>query len=253
MAVKVGKVAPEIAWKIRNWRETVLDRDYPMATFSDEGILPDETVDVLSAVGPILTRRQMDSIVRDSWDFYAKYAGELWALILSMSSTWPPFVPLPKKPRGRKRATEQLEVVAEEEGSAQTGAPDVSKRSRVARTAGTVSAVPSMSALTSGQRGRHVATPLGPVARVLPAGTGSGAVYSHVWNPYTATTSPATTSRPAIQVFPPWTSHLSTQPNFPRAPPLPPHALAGQYYAPSPYDRASLWPPPRPTQNNPPS
>lgn len=254
--LKVGKVAQEVAQKVRDWREAVFDCDYPLATFSDDGVLADEMVDVLCAIGPILTRRQMDSIVKTSWEFYPKYGNKLWEFISSMASTWPPFEPLPKKPRGRKRVLDNTDMLPAEMHQAvgiSSQTPVARKRPRVSALAATSTSAlaAATSTSTSGPREAHHVDPphLRPAASGAPlaqrAPPGAPHMMQHVNSPLGYTVHPphpvSLYLAAAYRTPPPWAGYtLSALP----APPA--YGFNAPYYHSSPYAGISLWPPPRP-------
>lgn len=75
-----------------------------MSLFGASGILKDETLDLLSSVGPISSRTKLSETLADQWKWEAKYGDELFRYISRLPI--PPFQELPKKPRAKKRALE---------------------------------------------------------------------------------------------------------------------------------------------------
>jgi hypothetical protein len=78
--------------------------DFRSALFSASAILKDETLDLLSSVGPIVSREHLTGVLAGQWKWEAKYGDALYSVLSGMDI--PPLRPLPKKPRGSKRGAE---------------------------------------------------------------------------------------------------------------------------------------------------
>ncbi|KII93220.1 hypothetical protein PLICRDRAFT_694441 [Plicaturopsis crispa FD-325 SS-3] len=83
------------------WRMSVCRRDFPYALFSGQAILKDETLVLLSSVGPFESRAKLQKVLAQQWDWEAKYGDELFEVLVSMDI--PPLVMKPKASRGTKR------------------------------------------------------------------------------------------------------------------------------------------------------
>jgi hypothetical protein len=70
----------------------------------------DETIALLSSVGPIGSRENLETILAGQWTWWGEYGEELYSCLGALAI--PPMVPLPPKRRGAKR---RLEGAVEEE------------------------------------------------------------------------------------------------------------------------------------------
>lgn len=75
-------------------------RDFQDAQFGHSAILKNETLDVISSVGPIARLIDLERLL-DHWVWFGKYGDELLELLNSLAI--PPMQPKPKETRGKKR------------------------------------------------------------------------------------------------------------------------------------------------------
>ncbi|KAJ7255107.1 hypothetical protein B0H12DRAFT_1202206 [Mycena haematopus] len=108
--VKRGQVNQDIQTELHKWRVQICDRDYPSPLYSPATILRDETVMLLASVGPLTSKKHLETVLAGQWMWWNEYGAELYNFLAAQ--TIPPMQPLPKKPRGKKRAVEE-EVDAE--------------------------------------------------------------------------------------------------------------------------------------------
>jgi hypothetical protein len=66
--------------------------------------MKDETLDLLSSIGPITSRKRLETILAGQWLWLDRYGDEIVKLLAGMNA--PPMKALPKKPRGKKRVAE---------------------------------------------------------------------------------------------------------------------------------------------------
>lgn len=85
------------------------ERDFPGAFFASNAVMKDETLDLLSSVGPITSQAHLEKILAGQWLWLEKYGRELYEFLGSLSL--PPMKLLPKQPRGNKRTLVQAEQV----------------------------------------------------------------------------------------------------------------------------------------------
>ncbi|KAF7321579.1 hypothetical protein MKEN_00678900 [Mycena kentingensis (nom. inval.)] len=95
--VKKGEPSVMVQERLVGWRTVVKKRDFRTALWSAEGILPLETIIVLSSVGPIQDRVALDRVLAGQWKWEERYGEELLAFLKSFEM--PAFQPLPKKKR----------------------------------------------------------------------------------------------------------------------------------------------------------
>lgn len=86
---------------LHRWRADVRKRDFPDAFFASDAIMKDETLKLLSSVGPISSRSLFDNVLAGQWLWAEKYGDEVFNLLHGLDL--PPMKPLPKKPRAAKR------------------------------------------------------------------------------------------------------------------------------------------------------
>lgn len=106
-AVKRGVPNTMVQDQLHEWRTKVHSRDYSTSLFAAPGLLADDTVDLLSSVGPCISREFLSRTLVGQWMWESKYGGELYELLASLNI--PPMVPLPAKPRGKKRAADGVD------------------------------------------------------------------------------------------------------------------------------------------------
>ncbi|KAJ7599784.1 hypothetical protein C8J56DRAFT_1037395 [Mycena floridula] len=91
--------------KLHEWRTIVFKRDFGRSLFGPAGIMKDETIELLSSVGPIRSRQALEKVLAGQWTWYGKYGDELLAWLMTVNM--PEMKSKPKKPRGIKRASTQ--------------------------------------------------------------------------------------------------------------------------------------------------
>ncbi|KAJ7035030.1 P-loop containing nucleoside triphosphate hydrolase protein [Mycena alexandri] len=109
-AIKRGEVNTDVQTALHQWRVKIKARDYPTPLYTASAIMRDETIALLSSVGPIDSRENLQTILAGQWTWWNEYGEELYSCLAAL--TIPPMVPLPPKRRGTKRG---LEGVVEEE------------------------------------------------------------------------------------------------------------------------------------------
>lgn len=101
---KRGIPCEDVRDRLVDWRSQMWERDYEGALFSSAALLRDETVDLLASVGPFTSRGQLERLLGGQWKWERKYGGDLYDLLANLDI--PPMKPIPRKPRGSKRAVE---------------------------------------------------------------------------------------------------------------------------------------------------
>ncbi|KAJ7768855.1 P-loop containing nucleoside triphosphate hydrolase protein [Mycena metata] len=109
-ATKRGEVNTDVQTTLHQWRVKIKARDYPTPLYTASAIMRDDTIALLSSVGPIDSRESLQTILAGQWTWWGEYGEELYSCLAAL--TIPPMVPLPPKRRGKKRV---LEGVVEEE------------------------------------------------------------------------------------------------------------------------------------------
>ncbi|KAJ7245186.1 P-loop containing nucleoside triphosphate hydrolase protein [Mycena haematopus] len=99
-AIKRGVVNKDVQWALDMWRIEILARDYPSSLYSPSMILRDETIALLSSVGPIQDLVCLKTVLAGQWLWMDEY-GETLCLYLAKLQI-PPMQPLPKKSRAPK-------------------------------------------------------------------------------------------------------------------------------------------------------
>ncbi|KAJ7848102.1 P-loop containing nucleoside triphosphate hydrolase protein [Mycena leptocephala] len=108
-AVKHGEVNADIQPVLHNWRLRIKARDFPTPLFAASAILRDETIALLSSVGPITSREHLQKVLAGQWTWWDTYGEDLFSCLSALDI--PPMKPLPRKKRGEKRgAVERSEV-----------------------------------------------------------------------------------------------------------------------------------------------
>ncbi|KAJ7768939.1 P-loop containing nucleoside triphosphate hydrolase protein [Mycena metata] len=105
-AVKRGEVNTDVQSALHQWRVKIKARDYPTPLYTASAIMRDETIALLSSVGPIDSRENLQTILAGQWTWWGDYGEELYSCLAAL--TIPPMVPLPPKRRGTKRGPEGL-------------------------------------------------------------------------------------------------------------------------------------------------
>ncbi|KAJ6620873.1 hypothetical protein B0H10DRAFT_2019831 [Mycena sp. CBHHK59/15] len=103
-AVKHGQVNKDVQAVLHKWRVTIKARDYPTPLYTASAIMRDETIVLLSSVGPIKSPAHLQAILAGQWTWWDDYGEELYACLAVQKI--PPMIPLPPKKRGKKRVGE---------------------------------------------------------------------------------------------------------------------------------------------------
>ncbi|KAJ7762331.1 P-loop containing nucleoside triphosphate hydrolase protein [Mycena maculata] len=103
-AVKRGEINPDVPPVLHEWRVAIKARDFPSPLFALSAILCDETIALLSSVGPIQSREHLQKVLAGQWTWWEEYGEELYSCLAALDI--PPMKPLPKKQRTNKRAPE---------------------------------------------------------------------------------------------------------------------------------------------------
>ncbi|KZP08016.1 P-loop containing nucleoside triphosphate hydrolase protein [Athelia psychrophila] len=113
---KITRGQPYMPAQIRlnAWRMDVRKRDFPRSMFDASGILKDESLELLSSVGPFPTRKRLSDVLAGQWKWEERYGDEVFELLTVMDI--PPMKRLLAKPRGTKRVVEEE---SDREGSGQ--------------------------------------------------------------------------------------------------------------------------------------
>ncbi|KII85582.1 hypothetical protein PLICRDRAFT_178633 [Plicaturopsis crispa FD-325 SS-3] len=99
--LKKGMPCAMVQSALHAWRMSVCRRDFAHALFSGPSILKDETLDLLSSVGPFDSRAKLQKVLGQQWDWEAKYGDELFEVLVKIDI--PPLVVKPRALRGTKR------------------------------------------------------------------------------------------------------------------------------------------------------
>ncbi|KAK0219335.1 hypothetical protein EDD85DRAFT_797446 [Armillaria nabsnona] len=86
--------------RLREWQALIKKRDFADSLFGASGFLKDETITLLSAIGPMEAQEDLERILADEWSWYDKYGQELFTFFTTLNV--PPLVPIPRKPRAKK-------------------------------------------------------------------------------------------------------------------------------------------------------
>ncbi|KAJ7590265.1 P-loop containing nucleoside triphosphate hydrolase protein [Mycena floridula] len=101
-SVKKGVPQKSTQDKLHEWQSMVYKRDFRRSLFGPSGIMKDETISLLSSVGPIHSQKVLEKVLAGQWTWYERYGDELLAWLMTLNM--PPMVLKPKKPRGIKQA-----------------------------------------------------------------------------------------------------------------------------------------------------
>lgn len=91
---------------LHKWRLLVRQRDFEDALFASAGFLGDETLELLSSVGPVASVESLRLVLGGNWIWFEKYGSELWEEMKKLDI--PPMIPKAKAPRS-KRTLENTE------------------------------------------------------------------------------------------------------------------------------------------------
>ncbi|KAJ7586278.1 hypothetical protein C8J56DRAFT_742127, partial [Mycena floridula] len=95
-SVKKGVPQKSTQDKLYEWRSMVYKRDFRRSLFGPSGIMKDETISLLSSVGPIHLQKVLEKVLAGQWTWYERYGDELLAWLMTLNM--PPMVLKPKKP-----------------------------------------------------------------------------------------------------------------------------------------------------------
>ncbi|KAJ7704750.1 P-loop containing nucleoside triphosphate hydrolase protein [Mycena metata] len=76
-AVKRGEVNTDVQSALHQWRVKIKARDYPTPLYTVSAIMRDETITLLSSVGPIDSRENLQTILAGQWTWWGDYGEEL--------------------------------------------------------------------------------------------------------------------------------------------------------------------------------
>ncbi|GLB44259.1 putative atp-dependent dna helicase [Lyophyllum shimeji] len=126
-AVKVKRGEPNDMVKsaLHTWRTSVKAQDFSESLIGASGILKDETIELLSSVGPIPSKEHLERILGGRWLWFATYGESLWNHLQGL--VIPPLQPKPKATSSKKHAPTELNEV---QGGSQTVPADGRKRQR---------------------------------------------------------------------------------------------------------------------------
>ncbi|KAJ6630467.1 hypothetical protein B0H10DRAFT_2208096 [Mycena sp. CBHHK59/15] len=154
-ANKRGVANKDIQVALDRWRTGIVARDYLSGLYSSSVILHDETIALLSSVGPIESMVRLETILSGQWLGIDEYGDALYQYLAGLDI--PPMQPLPKKTRAPKHPHPDAKVPqnAVVEGSASTrrrvDVAPAGQQSITAQTSPTVG--------TSSNRGNPTAAP----------------------------------------------------------------------------------------------
>jgi hypothetical protein len=113
-------VNKDVQITLDRWRTGIVARDYPSGFYSSSVILHDETITLLSSVGPIELMVRLETILSGQWLWIDQYRDALCQYLAGLDI--PPMRPLPKKTRAPKHLHPDTNVPqnAVVEGSAST-------------------------------------------------------------------------------------------------------------------------------------
>lgn len=125
--IKSGLVNEKTQNALLDWRKKVWQEDFADMIFGPSSILSDETVDMLSSVGPVLRLNVLERIVGSEWPWFGRYGNQLLDYLISLNI--PPMQPKPQQKRAAKRAAGDP---ADNHGEAEKGNDTVAmKKSRI--------------------------------------------------------------------------------------------------------------------------
>ncbi|KAJ7917805.1 hypothetical protein B0H13DRAFT_2322014 [Mycena leptocephala] len=78
LAVKRGEINPDIQPVLHNWRLRIKARDFPTPLFAASAILRDETIALLSSVGPITSPEHLRTVLAGQWTWWDTYGEDLF-------------------------------------------------------------------------------------------------------------------------------------------------------------------------------
>jgi hypothetical protein len=122
-AIKRGEVNKDLQVTLDKWRTTIKECDYMLLPlFSASAILQDETIALLSSVGPINSKEHLQKVLAGQWTWWPKYGTELYECLAAQEI--PAMVPLPPKTKGKKRAAAEMASGVEVDSTSKRRRPD---------------------------------------------------------------------------------------------------------------------------------
>ncbi|KAJ7607060.1 P-loop containing nucleoside triphosphate hydrolase protein [Roridomyces roridus] len=228
-AVTRGIPSVMVQEKLHEWRTKIKKRDFSGAMFSAEGILRRETMIILSSVGPISTRPQLNKVLGDQWKWADRYGDELLAFLKSINM--PAYKPKPRKSSTKRKEGGAVEGEKEAAAKRPRTTPVNEGRSRVGVTASSVpsllprsTSMPQLPRLPSTPSTPSPATPSKapqpPYAAVPPAPHQTTPTRQGPWNhsPYGVVYPPSPLSSSSRNP-PSSSSQVPSTPTTPMAPP----------------------------------
>lgn len=107
-ANKRGVVNKDVQLALDRWCTSIVAQDYPSGLYSSSVILRDETIALLSSVGPIESMVHLKKILSDQWLWIDEYGDALYQYLAGLDI--PPMQPLPKKTRAPKHSYPDVEI-----------------------------------------------------------------------------------------------------------------------------------------------
>ncbi|KEP45321.1 helicase carboxy-terminal domain protein [Rhizoctonia solani 123E] len=95
--VRQGVLDPGVVQKLQEWRAETYECDFPTAMWTDDGLLGDDLISKLAALGPIESKGQIKAVLERTWLHWDRYGNSLFTLLSNLDI--PPFQPLPTKTR----------------------------------------------------------------------------------------------------------------------------------------------------------
>ncbi|KAH6899241.1 hypothetical protein BKA70DRAFT_1437727 [Coprinopsis sp. MPI-PUGE-AT-0042] len=81
---------------LHKWRTDILARDRQSSSFSADGLLGDELVELLSSVGPLSDRVKFNNVLAETWYWFPTYGDELFNFLKNVDI--PERIPKPRPP-----------------------------------------------------------------------------------------------------------------------------------------------------------
>ncbi|KAJ7258002.1 P-loop containing nucleoside triphosphate hydrolase protein [Mycena rebaudengoi] len=99
-AVKRGEVDENVQVALDKWQADTKAKHFPTSMYTPAMILRDETIALLSSVGPIISHNHLVKILSGQWLWIDEYGQDLYRYLSGLHIA--PMKPLPKKTRARK-------------------------------------------------------------------------------------------------------------------------------------------------------
>lgn len=84
---------------LHKWHTSIHAHDFPHLLFGPSAILKDDTLDLLSSVGPIASVAVLERVLAGNWSWISMYGSELWTEFQTLD-----ILPMQPKPRQTKVA-----------------------------------------------------------------------------------------------------------------------------------------------------